>query len=174
MSDSVAPITASSITSTWPVRSVHQNAFGFLCNSHAPAPISAASALIAIVTYGDLGVCAAHRYSPRYQISGGASVARSAAVTAPMPIVWSPPGTSSLERAADPGERSFDDGNAVVHGVLHAGELLGLGRLGGEQAGEILLARRQHVDAEALGLADDLAACGRRCRSRRARAAGRG
>ena len=50
MSDNVAPITASSITRICPVRSVHQNTLGFLCTSHETAPISAASALIAIVT----------------------------------------------------------------------------------------------------------------------------
>ena len=36
-----------------------------------------------------------------------------------------------------------------MHGVLHAGELLRLGRLGGEQAGQLLLPGGQHVDPEA-------------------------
>ena len=45
-----------------------------------------------------------------------------------------------LERvAAHPGQRVLDHRDAVVHGVRHAGELLALGALGGEQARQVLL-----------------------------------
>ena len=73
--------------SACPVRSRIQNARGLRLASQATAPISAASALIADRERAELGVEAAHRYSPRYQIRGARSAAISAAVTAPMPIV---------------------------------------------------------------------------------------
>ena len=66
----------------------------------------------------------AHRYSPRYQISGvalGARLGGGHGADADRVIAA---GDQLLERAADPGERPFDDRDAVVHGVLHAGELL--------------------------------------------------
>jgi flavin reductase (DIM6/NTAB) family NADH-FMN oxidoreductase RutF len=50
-------------------------------------------------------------------------------------------------------ERLVEDRDAVVHAVGHAGELLLLRQLGGEEPRQVLLAGREHVDAEAPGLA---------------------
>ena len=64
-------------------------------------------------------------------------------------------------RAVQPTHASapVDHRDAVVHGVRDPGELLVLGRLGGEQPRQLLLAGGEHVDAEALRLAHRPAAC---------------
>ena len=61
---------------------------------------------------------------PRKNTSGSPSGSASMCVTAPTPIVWSPPGCSVAQVAGQPGQRAVDHGHAVGVHVGHGLELL--------------------------------------------------
>jgi hypothetical protein len=66
-----------------------------------------------------------------------------------------PAGHETLEPAPHPGDRAVEHRHAAVDAMRHLGELRLLGRLGGEQPREVLLAGAQDVDAERARLAHD-------------------
>ena len=94
--------------------------------------------------------------------------------TSPIPIRWSPPGSSSLSSQATPREAPVED--------RHAGPLATsaspsnfslLGLLGGEQGGELLLVVGEEVDRRSARECRPPPACEPRGRSRRPSAAAR-
>ena len=151
------PSSASSTTSAWPVRSSGQNARLSSPRRQRQAPSAPAARLTAIERHAEDDVrrrSQRARSRPRNQISGSMPGApSSAAWTAPMPIVWSPPGDEALEVAADPGERAVEHRDR--RRATECGDLGELRRRPWRRSGARgPPGRRQDVDAEAPGALD--------------------
>ena len=76
-------------------------------------------------------------------------------MTSPIAIVWSPPEIRSRSSHAAHASEPSMIGTPCSKPVVDALELLGLGQLRGEHAGEVLLLGAQDVDGEPARLAHD-------------------
>ena len=131
-------------TSAWPVRRIGQNARLTSSRRHCATRRSRPAARLTTTTRDAERRCGTRHRAPcsrRGTSTSGVEPPRRRArrrATAPIPIVWSPPGIELVELAADPRERAVEHRDAVVRPVCgdvrRTSRVLALARRSGGRA----------------------------------------